>query len=495
MANVLGELFSKIAYEIKKKTGDPDTVKYKPAEFPAKIKSISVGEGSGDIEYVDGVDPYYQKLAEAVITRNAEYLSGDERNMSMKGFVLSDGNILGTLDSYSFAGFKYVESMSFTSVVIINKNAFADDVNLRILDITIPNVDGLNGAQFTPGSLNGCTSLEAVIIRDGGVGISSVGVSIDNGANDTFYVYVPSKYYNTIIGNLTSARIPADRYRKLEDYPAVDNWNKTFTVNFYDGETLVDTKVVKYGETATTSYKKPGYTLTKWTPDPVNVTEDMDCYGTWSISFADTDWSTIASLSESGEASSVFKIGDTKTFTCNGYTLTAQIAAMGVDTLADGSGKAGITCVITKAYPVQKAHSTSVSNTTISPWSTSTLRSYCNDTIYNGLEESLKAVVKQVNKISQKKYDSETTQDYCWALGIYEVGDASGYESSGPRYSDMFPDAESRKRTPSTSTSYVTWNLRSVGAASMNYTVSTSGSVANSSGQSTARYFLFGFCI
>jgi hypothetical protein len=479
------------AIEYKGQTvADKDTFR----SYANKIKAIASGgsSGGGDVEYVDGVDPYYQKLAETLMLRDASLL-GDQTTLSLKGFVKSDGSSLGNLPSYSFAGFKNVDYMVFDSLMLINENALLGCERLKILDITAGPMVDLVGIMAN--AFSGCTALESVIFRSGGTNLKHASVNNATGANDTFYVYVPSADYDTIIGNLSSSsNIPPERYRKLEDYPEINFWNETYTVNFYDGEELVDSKVVRYGETATTSYKKPGYTLDSWTPNPVNVTENMDCYASWSISFADADWGTIAAISESGEAANSFKVGDTKTFKCNGYTLTAQIAAMGVDTLADGSGKAGITCVINKVYPVNVAHSTSVDNINISPWSNSKLRTYCNDTIYNGLDESLKAVIKKVNKITQKGSGSETTQDYCWALGCHEVGGSSGYESSGPRYSAMFPDATSRKRTNSSGT-VVVWNLRGVGAVKMSHYVDVTGKVQTKTGQATARAFLFGFCI
>ena len=50
MANPLKELFGNIASEIKKKTGDSVSVKYKPVEFPAKIRSISQGIDTVEID-------------------------------------------------------------------------------------------------------------------------------------------------------------------------------------------------------------------------------------------------------------------------------------------------------------------------------------------------------------------------------------------------------------------------------------------------------------
>ena len=52
MANALGKLFGDIASAIKIKRGEPETVTYKPAEFPKKISEISVGNDD-DIEAIE----------------------------------------------------------------------------------------------------------------------------------------------------------------------------------------------------------------------------------------------------------------------------------------------------------------------------------------------------------------------------------------------------------------------------------------------------------
>jgi hypothetical protein len=49
MANALGTLFKDIADAIREKTGEPESVKFKPAQFPEKIASLSVGGGGGSI--------------------------------------------------------------------------------------------------------------------------------------------------------------------------------------------------------------------------------------------------------------------------------------------------------------------------------------------------------------------------------------------------------------------------------------------------------------
>ena len=124
MANALGELFSDIADAIREKNNETETMN--PSEFPEKIRGLT-GEG---------VDPYYQKLAEALMKRSAEYLSGNAKTMSMKGFKVSDGATLASLQPYSFAGFSNVEGMEFTDVIMVQENAFTGNSKLKILDIT-----------------------------------------------------------------------------------------------------------------------------------------------------------------------------------------------------------------------------------------------------------------------------------------------------------------------------------------------------------------------
>jgi hypothetical protein len=493
MANVLGKLFGDIADAIREKTGDTATMK--PAEFPAKISGI---------ETDDGVDPYYQRLAEALLTRDASLLTGDSTALELKGFKLIGGGVLGNVPEYAYAGFKDVETISISDTLFVYPNAFVGDAKLKILDVTASSVLGSVG--FFGNSLLGCTALESVIVRDGGAGLTNVNfLTTDTagnnyggvGANSTFYVYVPAEYYDAIVANvnsLTYAAVPASRYRKLEDYPEVDKWNETYTVNFYDGDKLVDTKTVRYGQSATSRYVKSGYTLVGWTPEPTNVTSDMDCYGSWSISFASASWETIAEISEAGNAASTFAIGDTKTFTCDGYNYTAEIAAFDADELADGSGTAGITLIIRGLSRYSVAHYSGATGTKVYPWSTSTLRSYCNETIYNGIQEDLRSIIKPVTKRTIVNWNTEVTTDYCWPLSCYEVGYSVGYETPSAQYSSLFYSDASRKRALSSGAASV-WNLRSVNGSQMNYYVNANGKVTYGTGQKNARYFVFGFCI
>ena len=345
--NVLAKLFGDIAAEIKDKLGDNTNMK--PAEFPAKIKAI----GSG------GVDVYYQRLAEALMMRNAEYLSSDKTKMIMRGFKASDGNTLVSINPYSFAGFTDVECMTFSDVLFVQNNAFAGNSKLKILDITVSQTHPMFGV--IAGGFNGCTALEALIVRGGDVAVTSATVLATHGGNDTFYVYVPAADYDTIISNLSDVHLSKDRYRKLEDYPLINYWDKEFTVEFYDGENLVDTKTVKCGATATTNYTKDGWKLVGWNPAPVNVCENMKVYGEWEpAALKDLSWANVVSMAQSGKLMDLYPVGSEKDLTLNyadgtSETVTAVLANGNCKMKTTGNTFTTANAVFMLKNPVMKA--------------------------------------------------------------------------------------------------------------------------------------------
>ena len=58
--------------------------------------------------------------------------------------------------------------------------------------------------------------------------------------------------------------------------------DKTFAVRFFNGDTLLQTVTVKYGQDATYTGDEPvkegDWAFNGWSPTPTNVTEDMNCY-------------------------------------------------------------------------------------------------------------------------------------------------------------------------------------------------------------------------
>lgn len=121
-------------------------------------------------------------------------------------------------------------------------------------------------------------------------------------------------------------------------YAAFTEEVRYYTVNFYDGDTLVETVQVTYGETANPSYLKEGYALIAWTPSNKNITQDTDCYGEWEEAYklSDFTWERISELSQSGNGSK-FSVGDKKTITYQGIETAVTLVATNHDSVQKGT--------------------------------------------------------------------------------------------------------------------------------------------------------------
>lgn len=214
-------------------------------------------------------------------------------------------------------------------------------------------------------------------------------------------------------------------------YPAFEASIRYYTVRFFDGDTVVDRVSVPYGGTATTDYMKEGCNHVTWVPSNENITGETVCYGQFgTLTFADATWAQIAEISESGQASNYFSCGDTKIIDYNGTACSVEIICFNHDVLADGSGKAGITCMTSTAY------NTNIKSTPNLLYSSAGLHSQLNTTVLNYLSDDLKSVIKPV----LKKCDGTTKNGYngatvdveakLWALSTREMGDATSYSST-----------------------------------------------------------------
>ena len=172
-----------------------------------------------------------------------------------------------------------------------------------------------------------------------------------------------------------------------------------YTVNFYtEVGVLHETVQVTYGGTATPSKnpEKSGYGFVGWNPSNENITSDTNCYAIWeeSVSFANGSWADIAMISESGQASSVFKIGDTKIIPYGDSQIELMIVGFNHDELTSGDGKAGITIISKNFIPDDFLWATS--STTRYP--NSTVCTSLKNTVLGKLPTELQNVIKSVNK-------------------------------------------------------------------------------------------------
>ena len=219
---------------------------------------------------------------------------------------------------------------------------------------------------------------------------------------------------------------------------------RMYTVNFYDGDTLLRTEQVPYGGSSSYSHKKEDYIFIGWTPSPTNVSGDMDCYGTWeeSVAFADISWEKISQYSKDGTASSRFALGDTKVVTLSHSDgtmedITVQIVGFNHDKAEDGS-TVGISFAcysMPKEQSVFTGPSGSERAGYMSFWKSngtmhySTIRDLCVGEIYNSLPPALKSAIVPVKKNVNSQDGTVSAGasvvsfcDPCWLLSAVELG-------------------------------------------------------------------------
>ena len=187
-------------------------------------------------------------------------------------------------------------------------------------------------------------------------------------------------------------------------------------------------------------------------------------------SFADTSWSDINIISESGLASNYFNVGDEKELQIGSETYHVQILGFDHDDKSDGSGKSGITVGLKEIMTTKKVMNSSGS--TVGGWEQSEMRTYLQNDILPTLPSDLKAVIKTVDKVSDTgnpNYTLNTTQDKLFLFSTTEVGGNSwasyDVDDQGTQYKFFTNNASRTKKYLSGSSG--SWWLRS---ASTNYT-------------------------
>lgn len=282
---------------------------------------------------------------------------------------------------------------------------------------------------------------------------------------------------------------------------ANSNWNKSitedktvyanfisavryYTITYYDGDTVLKTESIAYGSTPSYKPAKEGHSFDGWNPEVTTVTGDASYTAKWveKVTFANGSWADISRIAEAGEASEYFAVGDMRTISIDGNPYEMEIVAFDHDDKADGSGKAGITCVCTDAYGTRSYNSSS----SAIGWDKSGLRSFCNDTLYAKFDAELQSVIKQVTKRSYTggSVSIVSTDDYCWVLSSKEIGGSIG---SGTKY-DRF-----------TSLAYAnigkTFWLRDADSSNKRGYYLTASSKTTTGSMTAAHSVRFGFCI
>lgn len=291
-------------------------------------------------------------------------------------------------------------------------------------------------------------------------------------------------------------------------YAAYDAALRHYTITYYDadGTTVLKTQTLAYGAMPSYTPSQTGLIFERWEPELSVVTGNAIYTAVWSenITFAGGTWADIARISEAGQAASTFALGDTKEVTINGEQIIFEIAGFNHDTLTDGSGKAGMSIIARTPFATDRVFDPNNKTTTHQCWTDCELRSWCKDALYPALPAEMKAVIKEVNKVSDGGYNDKTlktTADYIWLPSYEEMiaiasDDASKVVAGqGTKYAHYTSSTKRKRYKYGSSTAYVVWT-RSMRVSSQNAVnvLNTSGSIGNSS-QSTARGVVIGFCI
>ena len=251
-----------------------------------------------------------------------------------------------------------------------------------------------------------------------------------------------------------------------------------------------------FGYDSTYGIVKVGDGSTSW--------DDLNIISTKSKpTFADSDWATIAELSENGQAQSFFSVGDEKTIELStGEQVTLVILGFNHDNLTAG-GKAGITLgmkdLLATRYPMNS------SKTNARGWTSSAMRTSTMQTLLEQLPYEVKAVIKPVNKLTSaggKSTTINTTSDSLFLLSEIEVFGTSSYSVAGEGtqyayYRDIANTDEKRVKKLSNGTgSADNWSLRSpLASSSESFCVVYIYGYAGSYFASISTSVSFGFCV
>ena len=215
--SALSDLFRDIAAAIKSKTGS--TTKLKPIDFPKAINEMPIGDNV--------LSERYAKIINCLRNRKTKGLT-DKEGLFYIPEIYEGGKLNVGLSEYSYTGFDDMQYCKLDSVFLVNNYSIAHNPELKILDISVPDAP-FDGIIFYENALYGCNKLESIIIRPNSAGsmdYASFETGATNNTNSTFLVYVPTACYDACVSeqiNINSGM--ASRFRKLEDYPEIDNWN------------------------------------------------------------------------------------------------------------------------------------------------------------------------------------------------------------------------------------------------------------------------------
>lgn len=205
------------------------------------------------------------------------------------------------------------------------------------------------------------------------------------------------------------------------------------------------------------------------------------------------EWDIIDSISKSGNAASVWSVGDKKTVVINGTNYQVQIIGFNHDTKTAG-GKAGITFQLVDC--LNTTGQMNSTNTNVGGWKSSAMRSRMSEFL-GQLDEDLQRVIKPVNKlvsIGNNTSTIETVSDKLFLLSEVEIFGSTTYSfaGEGSQY-DWYKAGNTKVKKANGSAQY--WWERSPSSGNTNFCRVSDNGNASYTHATNSQSVSFGFCV
>ena len=213
-----------------------------------------------------------------------------------------------------------------------------------------------------------------------------------------------------------------------------------------------------------------------------------------------TSWANIALVAAAGRASEYWSVGDQKTVALTSTVLgsasiVVEILGFNHDNLTAG-GKAAITFGMVDCFTTTQAMNSS--NTNAGGWGSCALRTTIRGTVYNGLPADLKAVIKEVNKLTSAGSQSSTintTADTLFLFSEIEIfgNTMNSFSGEGVQYSRFATAASRIKKVNGSASSW--WERSPYSSLSTRFCIVNSSGTANYYYASYTCGVALGFCV
>ena len=206
-------------------------------------------------------------------------------------------------------------------------------------------------------------------------------------------------------------------------------------------------------------------------------------------------WDVIDSISKSGNAASLWSVGDKKTINIDGTDYQFQIIGFNHDDKTAG-GKAGITFQMVDCMNATAQMNSS--NTNSGGWGSCAMRNSVLSSILSSLPADLQKVIKNVNKPTSAGNQSaniNTTSDKLFLLSEVEIFGSTTYSKSGEGSQYAYYKAGNSKVKKVNGSASYWWERSPDGSYSTSFCSVDSNGSANFTSASYSNGVAFGFCI